>query len=171
MRRIVLVGTTLLALGACSLFRPLTPDQRFANKIVGSWIVAGDSPDYRLVPMHERFYRDGTYRIFWFSDATCSKVVGETHLDWKIHDGILVSTITGATSPAFGHVGDVIKSRILSLTDHRMVLRSLDDGSTYARVRSTRCLAPKLIEAWLPWNDGGWNAPPLPSFANAHPVG
>src|SRR6056297_2520575 len=127
MRRAVLVVTAILALGACSLFNPLTPDQRFSKDIVGSWIVAGDSSDYRLVPMHERFYKDGTYRIFWFEDATCTNVVGETHLSWTIHDGILTSKITAVTSPAFGRVGDVIRSRIISLTSDRMVLRSLDD--------------------------------------------
>lgn len=146
MRRAVLVLAAILALGACALLHPLTPDQRFSKDIVGSWIVAGDSPDYRLVPMHERFYKDGTYRIFWFEDATCTNVVGETHLSWKIEDGVLVSKITAVTGPAFGHVGDVIRSRIISLTKDRMVLRSLDDGSTYSRVRSTRCLAPKQIE-------------------------
>lgn len=146
MRRTVLAVAALLALGACALLNPLTPDQRYSKDIVGSWIVAGYSSDYQLVPMHERFYRDGTYRIFWFADATCSKVVGETHLRWEIRDGILISKITAATSPAFGHVGDVTRSRILSLTKDRMVLRSLDDGSTYTRVRSTRCLAPRLLE-------------------------
>lgn len=166
MRRIVLVAMIILALGACSLFRPMTPDQRFANEIVGSWIVAGDSSDYRLVPMHERFYGDGTYRMFWFADATCTKVVGETHLSWKIRDGVLISKITAASAPAFGHVGDVMKSRIISLTDERMVLHSLDDGSTYARVRSTRCLAPKLIEVWIPGNGGSSGTGRLaPSFA------
>lgn len=147
MRRIVPVGVVLLALGACTLLNPLTPDQRFSKEIIGSWIVAGDSSDYRPVPMHERFYGDGTYRIFWFADATCAKVVGDTHLTWKIQGGILTSKITAVSSPAFGHVGDVLRSRIISLKKNRMVLRSLDDGSTYARVRSTRCLAPKLTEA------------------------
>lgn len=147
MRRSVLVVAAILALGACTLLNPLTPDQRFSKEIVGSWIVAGDSSDYRSVPMHERFYGDGTYRIFWFADATCLKVVGDTHLTWKIQDGILTSEITAASSSAFGHVGDVLRSRIILLKKDRMVLRSLDDGSTYTRVRSTRCLAPKLIKA------------------------
>lgn len=147
MKRTVLIVAAVVMLNACALLRPLTPDQRYSKEIVGSWVVAGDSSDYRLVPMHERFYGDGTYRIFWFADATCTKVVGQTHLDWKIRDGILVSKITGATSPAFGRVGDVIRSRIISLTKNRMVLRSLDDGSTYSRARSTHCLAPKLIKA------------------------
>ncbi len=138
--------TAILALGACALFNPLTQDQRFSKDIVGSWIVAGDSSDYRLVPMHERFYKDGTYRIFWFADATCTNVIGETHLSWKIENGILTSRITEVTGPAFGRVGDVIRSRIVSLGKNRMVLHSLDDGSTYSRVRSTRCLAPKLIK-------------------------
>ena len=146
MRRTVLVATAILAFGACTLLHPLTRDQRFSKEIVGSWIVAGDSSDYRLVPMHERFYKDGTYRMFWFSDATCSKVIGETHLAWRIEDGILISKITAVTNSAFGHVGDVIQSRIVSLTKDRMILHSLDDGSTYSRVRSTRCLAPKLIK-------------------------
>ena len=146
MRRTVLAAAAVAALGACTLPNALTRDQLLSKEIVGSWIVAGDSPDYRLVPMHERFYGDGTYRIFWFAGATCLKVVGETRLTWKIRDGVLISKIRAVTSPAFGHVGDVIRSRILSLTRKRMMLRSLDDGSTYARVRSTRCLAPKLIK-------------------------
>lgn len=144
--RTVLAVAAIMVLGACAILNPLTPDQRYGKEIVGSWIVAGYSSDYRLVPMHERFYGDGTYRMFWFADATCTKVVGETHLRWEIRDGILTSKITAVTSPAFGHVGDMIRSRILLLTRDRMVLRSLDDGSTYTRVRSTRCLAPKLIE-------------------------
>jgi len=147
MRRTVLIAAAILALGACALFNPLTPDQRYGKGIIGSWIVAGNSPDYRSVPMRERFFADGTYRIFWFSDATCSHKIGETHLTWDIQGGILISKITDASSPAYGHVGDVIRSRIISLTKDRMVFRSLDDGSTYARVRSTHCLAPKLIKA------------------------
>ena len=146
MRRTVLVMAAILVSGACTLLHPVSPDQRYSKEIVGSWIVAGDSSDYRLVPMHERFYGDGTYRVFWFADATCSKVVGETHLAWKIENGILISKITAVTNPAFGRVGDVIRSRIISITKDRMILHSLDDGSTYSRVRSTRCLAPKLIK-------------------------
>lgn len=146
MKRAILIGVTILALSACATLKPLTPDQLLGNEIVGSWIVAGDSSDYRPVPMHERFFRDGTYWIFWFSNATCSKIIGETHLTWEIEEGTLVSKITKVTSAAYGHVGDVIKSKIVSLTKDRMVLLSLDDGSTYARVRSTRCLAPKLIK-------------------------
>lgn len=144
--RVVLIVAVVLSLGACALFHPMTRDQRLANRIVGSWIVAGDSSDYRPVPMHERFYKDGTYRIFWFSDATCTTVIGETHLRWKIEGGVLTSRITDATSPSFGRAGDVIRSRILSLTGDRMVFRSLDDGTTYSRERSTRCLAPRLIK-------------------------
>jgi|GEM_PF-1260419 len=146
MRRTVLIGAAIMALSACALLKPLTQEQRFSKEIVGSWIVAGDSSDYQPIPMHERFFGDGTYWIFWFSDATCSNKIGETHLTWDIQDGLLVSKITETTGPAYGHVGDVIKSRIISLTKNRMVLRSLDDGSTYARVRSTRCLAQKLIK-------------------------
>lgn len=146
MRRAALVAATAVALGACALLHPMTRDQRLSNGIIGSWIVAGYSSDYRVVPMHERFYGDGTYRIFWFSDASCTKVVGETHLSWSIQGGILISKITATTGPDFGHVGDVTRSRILSLTKDRMVLRSLDDGSTYTRVRSTRCLAPRQIK-------------------------
>jgi len=143
-KRTILIGAAILALGGCAWLKPLSPTQRFDKEIIGSWIVAGDSPDYRPVPMHQRFFADGTYWIFWFSDATCSHVIGQTHLTWKIEDGILISKITQVTSAAYGHVGDVIKSRIISLTRNRMVLQSLDDGSTYARVRSTQCLAPKL---------------------------
>lgn len=146
MKRAILLGATILVLSACTSFKPLTPDQRLSKEIIGSWIVAGDSSDYRPVPMHERFFGDGTYWFFWFSDATCSHIIGETHLDWKIKDDVLISKVTKVTSSAFGHVGDVIKSRIVSLTKNRMVLQSLDDGSTYTRVRSTRCLAPKLTK-------------------------
>lgn len=146
MKRTILIGVTILALSACATLKPLTPDQRLSKEIVGSWIVAGDSSDYRPVPMHERFFGDGTYWILWFSNATCSHIAGETHLTWQIKDGILISKVTKVTSAAYGHVGDVIKSKIVSLTKDRMVLLSLDDGSTYARVRSTRCLAPKLTK-------------------------
>lgn len=141
-RRVILVSAILAMICACT---SLTPDQQFRREIIGSWIVAGDSSDYVAVPMHERFYRDGTYRIFWFSDATCSRIIGETHLTWRIENGVLVSRITAATNKSYGHVGDVMKAEIVSLTKKRLVLHSLDDGATYARVRSTRCLAPKLI--------------------------
>lgn len=139
----------VLALSGCAILSPpqrapLTPDQRDAKTIVGSWIVAGDSTDYRPVPMRERFYGDGTYWIFWFADASCTHIIGETHLTWKIENGVLVSRITKVTDGAYGHVGDVLKSRIVSLTHKEMVLHSLDDGDTYKRVRSAACLAPKL---------------------------
>lgn len=143
MARHVLIGALVLMLGACVT---LSRDQRLNKDIIGSWIVAGDSSDYRPVPMHERFFRDGTYWIFWFSDATCTRVIGETHLTWKIKDGILTSRITDATNPTYGHVGDVMESEIISLTAKRMVLRSLDDGTTYTRERSTHCLAAKQTE-------------------------
>lgn len=146
MTRAVLIMAVVFSLGACALIHPMTRDQRFSKQIVGSWIVAGDSSDYRLIPMHERFYKDGTYRIFWFSDATCTKIIGQTRLTWNIRDGVLTSKITGATSTSFGHAGDVIRSKIISLTKNRMVLQSMDDGTTYSRERSTRCLAPRLIK-------------------------
>lgn len=142
-RHLILGATILAATCACTL---LTQDQRFGGEIIGSWIVAGDSADYVPVPMHERFYRDGTYRIFWFSDATCSHVIGETHLTWRIENGALVSRITAVTNDSYGRVGDVMRAQIVSLTNRKMVLRSVDDGETYIRVRSTRCLAPR---AWL----------------------
>lgn len=151
MKRAVLVGAAILALSACAMFSPpkqapLTLDQLYSKEIVGSWIVAGDSPDYRPVPMHERFYGDGTYWIFWFSDGTCTHIVGETHLTWKIKDGVLFSRITKVTSTAYGRIGDVMRSRIVSLDNDEMVLESLDDGSTYKRIRSTVCLAPRQIK-------------------------
>jgi hypothetical protein len=149
-KREILIGAAVLALSACSTSltpkQPLSPDQRDSKLIVGSWIVAGDSPDYRPVPMHERFFEDGTYWIFWFSDSSCTDIVGETHLTWKIVDGVLLSTITKVSSTAYGHVGDVMTSKIISLTKDEMVLQSLDDGATYKRVRSTACLAPKQIK-------------------------
>jgi len=142
MRKLLPAALAALALlGACV---SLTQDQRYSRDIVGSWIVAGDSPDYRPVPMHERFYKDGTARIFWFADSTCTRITGETHLQWRIVGGVLVTTITKVSDKKFGHVGDVLKARIVSLTGDRMVLHSLDDGSTFARKRSTGCLAPKL---------------------------
>lgn len=139
-----MLGALILAMTcACA---SLTQDQRYSARIIGSWIVAGDSSDYVRVPMHERFYRDGTYRMFWFSDATCSHIIGETHLSWRIDNGVLVSRITAVTNDSYGHVGDVMKAKIVTLTENRMVLHSMDDGETYARVRSTRCLAQK---SWL----------------------
>lgn len=141
MRRLLPAAFAALALlGACVF---LTQSQRYSRDIVGSWIVAGNSSDYVGVPMHERFFRDGTARIFWFSDPTCTHITGETHLAWHIKNRILVTRVTKVSSPRYGHVGDVLKARILSLTRKRMVLHSLDDGTTYARTRSTGCLAPK----------------------------
>ncbi len=137
----ILFGIVVLGMVTACATLPL--GQRYAKQIIGSWIVAGDSPDYLPVPMHERFFGDGTARIYWFSDGSCLHVIGETHLAWHITNDVLISRITKSTNSSYGRVGDVMKAKIISMSKKRMVLHSLDDGTTYVRTRSTRCLAPK----------------------------
>ncbi len=136
--RLLPLAVIILALSACAT---LTRDQRYSNEIVGSWIIAGDSSDYYPIYAREVFYANGTYKFYVYSDATCTHVVGYAEMNWSITNGVLASTVTYASDPSLGPVGDVMRDRIVSIGKTRMVLHSLDDGTTYARTRSTGCFA------------------------------
>lgn len=140
MRRLLSVIAIIMVISACTA----SPgDQRFSNEIIGSWIMAGNSSDYYPINAREVFFANGTYKFYVYSDATCAHVVGYAVMDWKITNGVLTSTVIYASDPSLGPVGDVMRDRIVSISKTRMVLHSLDDGTTYARTRSTGCFAAK----------------------------
>ena len=137
-RHLTLAIATLLALSACAT---VSKDQHYRNMIDGSWIVAGNSSDYMPLPTREVFYPNGTYKFYAYSNASCSHVIASADMTWNVKNGVLISTVTYASEPDLGPVGNVMKDKIISITKTRMVLHSLDDGTTYARTRSTGCLA------------------------------
>lgn len=145
-RPCVAAAVTLLVLvSACSKAPTASQlrDRNLSKMIVGSWIVSRNSPEYYPLPLRETFAPDGTYRTLIYSDATCANVIGEAELKWRIRNGILVQRFTKVTGTSAGHVGQIVRDRIVSLSTKRMVLRSLDSGTKEIRIRSSGCLDPQ----------------------------
>jgi hypothetical protein len=111
------------------------PDVEIRQALTGSWIVAPDSPDAREDNARAlaEYHQDGTLTYYQYSDRTCSTVVQQIDLKWNVRNGILTSTMPD---------GRTIKDEVVSIGPKTMTLHSLDDGSTYKRVKAKTCSAP-----------------------------
>lgn len=105
-------------------------DAALGALLVGTWINPPDSPDFERIPSRETFLANGSYTYFEYKDMACSKLAEKITVKWHIRDGILTSILTD---------GSVLKDKIISLTAEKIVLRSLDDGRSYFRIRSNAC--------------------------------
>lgn len=115
---------------ACSAADANTDDAALSALLVGTWINPPDSPDYERIPSRETFLADGTYTYFEYKDMACRKLSERITVRWTLRDGILTSILSD---------GAILKDKIVSLTQEKIVLRSLDDGRSYFRIRSNAC--------------------------------
>lgn len=113
------------------------------QRVAGSWIVSADSSDYTSVPKREVFSKDGKFKLYVYSNASCSKIVQHAGGTWAIKNGVLVTMTTSTSLPKALPVGTVTKDKILSVSRTQMVLHSLDNGGIHRRTRSDKCLAKK----------------------------
>jgi len=104
-------------------------DDEITQALIGSWIAPPDSSDAREDNTRavELFHPNGTYTYFVYSDHTCSIVVRRIELAWQIKNGILTSRAQN---------GYTMTDEVVSIGPKTMTLHSLDDGTTYTRVRA-----------------------------------
>lgn len=107
-----------------------TDDAALSALLVGTWINPPDSPDFERIPSRETFRADGSYTYFEYKDMACRKLSERITVRWTLRDGILTSILSD---------GAILQDKIVSLTQEKIVLRSLDDGRSYFRIRSTAC--------------------------------
>lgn len=126
----LMLTAALMLAPACSAADTTTDDAALGAQLVGTWINPPDSPDYERIPSRETFLADGTYTYFEYKDMACRKLAERITVRWTIRDGILTSILSD---------GAILKDKIISLTPEKIVLRSLDDGRSYFRIRSNAC--------------------------------
>jgi hypothetical protein len=112
------------------------PADAIINKeLVGSWIVPPDSSDYADINSHmiETFWPNGTYTTYIYRDDRCGKPIRQIDSAWSVEKGVLISIYPNGTTS---------RDQVLSIGNGGMTLRSLDDGSTYTRRKSSSCEKP-----------------------------
>jgi hypothetical protein len=109
---------------------PGPSDAAMSALLPGTWINPPDSPDYEQIPSREVFLADGSYTYFEYKDKACKRQSEAIKAKWTIRDGILTSFLAD---------GSVIKDKIISVSAEKIVLRSLDDGKSYFRIKSLAC--------------------------------
>jgi hypothetical protein len=134
----IILVTALMILGgtAASASGKLSDDD-VRQLIPGSWIVPLDSPDRTNTNdrAFEVFRPDGTYTDYLFSDDACTKLSRQITLYWWVKDRVLFSAI--GTNGAVSRI--VSRDDVISIENGKMTLHSLEDDSTYTRVKSTTC--------------------------------
>lgn len=125
-----LLAVALALAPACCAANADTDDAALSALLVGTWINPPDSPDYERIPSRETFRADGSYTYFEYKDMACRKLSERITVRWTLRDGVLTSILSD---------GAILKDKIISLTQEKIVLRSLDDGRSYFRIRSTAC--------------------------------
>lgn len=113
----------------------LPDDAVLSTLIIGTWVTPPDSPDFEGVATSETYAADGTYTYREYADKNCRTVTGTQTTKWYVWDGVLVTQYAQ---------GKELKDEIVSMESGRIVLRSLDDGLTFFRTRSTTCPAARL---------------------------
>lgn len=116
---------------------PAKFDAVLKEQLVGGWVLAPDSADYAPLAAREVFKADGSHITYFYDGPDCVNVIREIDASWTVEHGILISTIAGADGT------ESSRDRIISVGDHELMLRSLDDGGTYTRQRSDGCVAGK----------------------------
>jgi Lipocalin-like domain len=108
------------------------PDNEIREKIIGSWIVPPDSTDYRPQNAYsiETFKADGTYSFVSFRDTACKIVLQQVQVRWTLEGGVLTSILQDGTRS---------RDEVVDIDGEKMTLHSLDDGTTYTRLRAFTC--------------------------------
>jgi hypothetical protein len=116
---------------AQSFAQPHLTDQEISKFLLnGSILDPPDSSDYIYAPSNEVFYPDGTYKLFTYTDRTCTKVKEETSARWRVQDKVLISTLAD---------GSTLRDEVLAIKGDRITFHSLDDSQTYVRRRTPGC--------------------------------
>src|SRR6185312_4658878 len=118
--------------GAWPAERP--SDDEIRQALVGSWIVPRDSSDYGGKPGREVFRPDGTSTLYVYQDQSCTVLAQQVEVKWIAKNGVLTTILPNDRQ---------LRDEIVSI-GMRMILHSLDDGTTYARVKSTACIETSL---------------------------
>jgi len=105
-------------------------DAAIRRAIPGDWMIPRDSSDYDGRLALETFHQDGTYATVIYRDRLCGASEKEVGARWKVEGGVLVTTLPS---------GKKLRDEVLYLGPERMVLHSLDDGTSYVREKTTAC--------------------------------
>lgn len=148
LRCVVLLLTVAFSMQLAHAQPPMKADDDTLTKaLVGTWITPPDSPDNADIPAKEVFGSDGVYGMYQYGDYACTRLARVTTAKWRIDGGFLITSMPD---------GSIIKDEIISLDATKAILRSVDDGQTYSRVKSTSC--PTATDKRLKFRDlvGRW---------------
>ncbi len=125
-----LTAGALMAQPAAAAPAAKQTDAALTASLVGTWVNPPDSADYEGVPSREVYNADGTYTYTEYEDKACKNVASALTTKWYVWDGTLIVD--------YGD-GKTLKDEIVTVASKKMVLRALDDGLTYHRVKSAAC--------------------------------
>ena len=107
-------------------------DADLNTELVGAWIVPPDSTDYGVENRYsvKTYAEDGSEILVSYDDRDCKKIVTSLTARWIVENGILITTLPN---------GQKLRDEILALKNGSLTLHSLDDETTYTRIRGTVC--------------------------------
>lgn len=105
-------------------------DAAIRRAIPGDWTIPRDSSDYDGRLALETFRQEGTYATVIYRDRLCGAAEKEVGAKWQVEGGVLVTILPS---------GKKLRDEVLYLGPERMVLHSLDDGTSYVREKTTAC--------------------------------
>jgi hypothetical protein len=128
----IIFGVAALT-GASAAMAYHQTDAQLRKRLIGTWHIPANSMDRRSDNANtiEVYRADGMYLTVWFADASCAKIVKLIHLKWSIDQDVLTTSVIAT--------GQTMKDQIVSVGARKLVLHSLDDGSTYQRERTRHC--------------------------------
>lgn len=136
MNRSLLIGACLIGLGYFMEAQAAELTDGTIRKILlGAWIVPKESSDYSDLNSHmvETFRADGTYSATTYAPDDCQRILGRVEAKWSLQNGVLISVYPN---------GNGARDQILDISDRKMTLHSLDDGTNYTRTRADECGKP-----------------------------
>lgn len=126
----LMIGWALTVQPAAAQGAPKLDDEALSARLVGTWINPPDSPDYENFASSETYNADGSYEYREYDDKDCRIVSALLKSRWHVWNGVIVTEYEG---------GKALSDHVVSMDADRMVLRSIDDGLTFFRTRSTHC--------------------------------
>jgi hypothetical protein len=128
-----LIGlAALLLVCSWSLSASAKTDAELSRALLGTWIVPVGSSDAtsRNTKTTEVFRADGFYEYNAFSDRPCGHLIRTVKVAWTVKAGVLVQ---------YDEKGGLMNDEIVKLDSTSLTLHSLDDGTTYTRVKVPPC--------------------------------
>lgn len=134
--RIKEVMGTVLGAAAMTVSGPAlaTSDAELSKALLGSWIVPMDSSDANAenTKTLETFSANGVYVWNKYADQICGKVAKSVRVVWVVRAGVLWQR---------NELGRVMRDRIVNVDSQSLTLHSLDDGTTFTRMKAPSCAA------------------------------